>query len=1122
MPSKIPAAGLPRHGSIILDISAAMSYGTKATPASDLCFSDYYYALIFPNTPHELSDVADERISFAQAKTIIRRVTCGAEAKKESAVAEFAQAWVDKFRSVPPIDIDTIPVGYFRELMRNIVIQRLGSIPGLTLVTFTSTIQKPKPSMAAPKDATTSIHVDKDDTKQPLAGDPSPTSNDAQKTNDADDDDSDAAYIYCLIRISRELLMEQADKQDVHVPIWPEVDPGSEYWETHSSETSFTLDQADRELNRMFLEGQIQADEACIFDGESAAMVSRRIHAIQRIADTTIRLYFHPSSHLHFPFRNNPAYHYLYRHIDSCQMNMPFRLVDKIRVTKTLLDGEFNYDMLRQEGFLVHHMCIHTRDPSDEDDTTLDMLADQWGSLAAYWNIWDARRTGNNVLHVLYYQPIATIRDYFGEQLALYFAFLSYYAEKMVPLVLLGLAAPFLKLLMTDFTYRTTLAVFNCGYAARLLRKWTVHQQWYACEWGQEEVKFDNSVRAEYAGHMRISPINNAPEIYALPSLQYAKKMQSIGLFWLGVGVNGAIIFGIFALQAHIEATYVHIGGLALYSNVVIAFIINLSQTPFHAVVVYLNDWENHRTVNKYDVALTVKFTIFQTLNYFGPVLFSMFLKPYVFGCNKTTFPNLDADACTVETTGLLLVVLVFNFVLSIRDVSIPLYHTLLHVYRSRYRRHPYASTLQPATSFEPATFDSEVELTAYEGVLFDYAQIAITFGYVTWFASASPQAPIIAFAITVVQIRVDAYKLCFLTQRPYPIAVATVGGWAIYFEMICLGGILVNAANVMVNTMLADQAHMILRDVPTNNWLGHLFSLTILLAVLYALSLAMRLYDSEDREKRHHMKSVQKRQEYLRNVYLYQLSETSTSQGTSKARARPAGDIYLNGVYRYIVSGDVEDGDQVDELREELQSLERAIATERPDDAETIGLLKLVVASANILPVMDRSTKALDAFVKVKLKLGDKVLSAKHKTNVKRKQRSPVWNAAFEFKIVSLDTCLQLEVMDWNLVGKSEYVGTASLPIARVLPTQVEFDAAAIEDVCEMVNVDVPVELAEGLLESMAKDIPKFGMPVISVNMGIQLNHFGILHLRHFNRKLRVQEILKEMQTYLVWKKDT
>ena len=39
---------------------------------------------------------------------------------------------------------------------------------------------------------------------------------------------SDESYIVCVIRTSRNLLFDQAQRCHVRLPIWPEVDPGPE------------------------------------------------------------------------------------------------------------------------------------------------------------------------------------------------------------------------------------------------------------------------------------------------------------------------------------------------------------------------------------------------------------------------------------------------------------------------------------------------------------------------------------------------------------------------------------------------------------------------------------------------------------------------------------------------------------------------------------------------------------------------------------------------------------------------------------------------------------------------------------------------------------------------------
>ncbi|KDO21465.1 hypothetical protein SPRG_12508 [Saprolegnia parasitica CBS 223.65] len=1042
---------------IALDIGQApTTYGSHG----DVVGSEYYYALVFPNTPHALDAGATDRISFADATDVIRRVTCGSDADKDAAVEEFRDAWVVKFRSLAPAATDRIPRHFFRELMRNIVLQRLEAVPGITLATQIS---------------------------------------------------ADDQSIYCLVRLTRDALVHLAGDVQLNLPIWSEIDPGSQYWLEHGHETTeYATEVAEKELHRLFLEGHVTADEAQVFPGESPAMVARRISALKRIANPSVQKRFPSTALLYFPFQADPALHYLFRHVEG---TLPFRWVDKMRLTKAALDKAFNCEMLQQEGFLTHHLCLHMPTSCEHsDDVSLDQLCAQWGALSSYVYLY--KHSICRSWRVLFYQPIELIRDYFGEELGLYFAFLSFYAEMLVVLIGISIVdAPF-SLVLPDAVlgyYNMVLASVNCLYACFMLRKWDVRQRALAVAWGMDNVQADATIRAEYTGVVGISPVTNAPELIARPQLQAMRKLQATCLLCLAMGLNGLAIYAVFALQAHYESIYDSDDSFTVYSNIVIALLINLSQVPFQPIVVRLNQFENHRTHHAFHVALTVKFALFQTINNFGPILFSTYLKPYIFGCNLSTMPHLDAAACADETEHLLLSVLFFNLALSVREIATPLLLTVRHAYNAR-RTRIYTPL---DTEMGSRSLNDELTLDVYDGVLFDYAQISITFGYITWFGALAPQAAVIALAITLVQIRVDAYKLCYLMQRPMPLPASSIGGWMIYFRMLTLSGVVINAGNVVIVQMLASQANMTFRSIPMSAWLDQLFSLTLLMTALYLASVLVSLHDASDREVLHTIKSTLKRQAYLQETYLFQL----TSKDKVDQVLRPPGDIFLNGVFRYIVSGDINDGEQVEELREELCALEAKIQAFPKLETELLGMLYVVIVGANILPIMDRSTKALDAFLKVKLKQGDKLLPSKAKTVVKKKQRSPVWNAPFEFKITSMETRLVMEVYDWNLVGKSKLVGVASVPITRALTSAVDFNEMAVEGICDMVALNVPVEIESKLLATMASDIPKFGKPVLHISLGVRLNELGCQGLRLHNYVARTREIVKAMDTYLVWK---
>lgn len=67
-----------------------------------------------------------------------------------------------------------------------------------------------------------------------------------------------------------------------------------------------------------------------------------------------------------------------------------------------------------------------------------------------------------------------------------------------------------------------------------------------------------------------------------------------------------------------------------------------------------------------------------------------------------------------------------------------------------------------------------------YDGTFDDYLEMVIQFGYVTFFSSAYPLAAVWALVNNIVEIRGDAFKLCFVCQRPFGQRVKNIGTWQV------------------------------------------------------------------------------------------------------------------------------------------------------------------------------------------------------------------------------------------------------------------------------------------------------------------------------------------------------
>lgn len=93
---------------------------------------------------------------------------------------------------------------------------------------------------------------------------------------------------------------------------------------------------------------------------------------------------------------------------------------------------------------------------------------------------------------------------------------------------------------------------------------------------------------------------------------------------------------------------------------------------------------------------------------------------------------------------------------------------------------------------------ESQAKLEEYESPLDDYMEMAIQYGYVVLFSAALPIIPLLALIEIILEIRVDAWKLCYLTKRPFPQAAEDIGVWKDILSTISYFGAISNAAIII------------------------------------------------------------------------------------------------------------------------------------------------------------------------------------------------------------------------------------------------------------------------------------------------------------------------------------
>eukprot|EP00117_Sycon_ciliatum_P028396 scpid27200/ scgid1222/ Anoctamin-7; New gene expressed in prostate homolog; Transmembrane protein 16G len=274
------------------------------------------------------------------------------------------------------------------------------------------------------------------------------------------------------------------------------------------------------------------------------------------------------------------------------------------------------------------------------------------------------------------YQPLHTIRDYFGERVAFYFTWLGYYTMSLIPPAIVGFIT-FIYGLATIVADPTILTIchsahvmcptcahckfwklsdiclsvksahvfdneatllyglFLCLWASVFLELWKRKAAVTARQWNCDAHEEEEPVRAEYAAKAKeVAPNVITGELE--PHLQQQKWPLYISAYMMVALLFCVVAIWLLTLIVY-HTAIAHISGepyRSLASPVanVTASIINLllilfTRRVFSLVAVKLTEFENHRTESEFSNHLAFKLFIFDCANLFALPVYVAFFK---------------------------------------------------------------------------------------------------------------------------------------------------------------------------------------------------------------------------------------------------------------------------------------------------------------------------------------------------------------------------------------------------------------------------------------------------------------------------------------------------------------
>eukprot|EP01135_Chromosphaera_perkinsii_P007078 Nk52_evm17s684 gene=Nk52_evmTU17s684 len=505
--------------------------------------------------------------------------------------------------------------------------------------------------------------------------------------------------------------------------------------------------------------------------------------------------------------------------------------------------SKISYQEMIKKGAYDGCFVLHTGRPKDTvQAATSDTVSKYPHIRSALYHKW--AHIGN----IFKYQPIHLIREYFGEKIAFYFAWMGFYVTWLIVPSLIGLLYLFYGLgtyddvdfsekacasgkhlcsttdedlapdtletlgeqctgikAATIFDNELTVpySIFLALWTFLLLEFWKRTTTFYAFHWNVIGLQNQETNRVQYYGTKEtLNPVTGETEVVYPASKRLRKYLGSFAVITL---LTGCVIITLIAIivyrlaLASSESTGKYgednsDGRLkANLSASVLNFVaIVILGAIYRKVAVILNDWENHRTASLYEEHLIIKMFCFEFVNSYASLFYIAFFKGNFTGTPKDPIKlfGYRNEACPFYgcmadlTVQMAIIFLGKQSIRTLKEVALP------------YARYKWATYRLGATPKDmDAQWDRDYTLQPFIGMLREYLDIVLQFGYLTMFAAAFPIAPFIALIANACEIRVDAMKLLTKTRRPAAMRAESIGLWEGLLKFIAYAGILTNGA---------------------------------------------------------------------------------------------------------------------------------------------------------------------------------------------------------------------------------------------------------------------------------------------------------------------------------------
>jgi anoctamin-8 len=432
-------------------------------------------------------------------------------------------------------------------------------------------------------------------------------------------------------------------------------------------------------------------------------------------------------------------------------------------------------------------------------------------------------------------QPLDVVAGYFGETVALYFAGLECYARWLMMPSVLGIFVFAVQVYTRriDHPVCCFYGAFISGWSAMLLVRWRRRASELTYRWGVLDFEAEESTRPQFRGNRKRDPytgewvtnINWAARFCAYAISVFIVSFAVLAMLFLVGGLYAARDHAISSMDGDADnlAEDADTGGhhkkdrywwfTMMFYPALYGLLVPIFFLCFKAIALSLNDFENHVTNSQYRNNLIWKVFSFKFVVVFSSLFYYAFSATPADASNDKQAEKLAEEAFLRVGATLFCFVTVSQWWQKfILQVGFPLLRHKWNRYwmqnalkketarirhMARTVRDQHIRKLQKKYLEQAGSRVWEEAALKKYATYDDYTILLVQFGYVACFSMVFPLAPLLSLGNTLVQIRMDAFKLCQTRQRPIAEKSGSIGIWENVLQLMIVVAVITNCAMI-------------------------------------------------------------------------------------------------------------------------------------------------------------------------------------------------------------------------------------------------------------------------------------------------------------------------------------